>query len=74
MKQINHDISEPPRDRSGFGLYWANFTVLTALWVGMLYAGELNWHSIALGLWTGLFIATWAIELTGNKAPRWMRR
>lgn len=74
VRQIDHDPDEPPKNRSGFGLYWANLAMLAMLWATQLYAGNMNWQSVALGLWTGLLLATWAIELTGNKAPRWMRR
>jgi hypothetical protein len=56
------------------GIYWAHFAILTVLWTWKLLDGPLDWQSIALGIWTGLFIATWAIEMTGNKAPKWMRR
>jgi hypothetical protein len=55
------------------GLYWANLAFLAILWAWKLTTGQLDWQSLALGLWSGLFLATWAIEMTGNKAPRWMR-
>jgi hypothetical protein len=55
-------------------IYWACFAVLIFLWVGYLTANAPDWWAIALGAGTGLFIATWAIELSGNKAPDWMRR
>jgi hypothetical protein len=71
--QIEHDPKEPPRDRSGMGIYWANFLILCVLWAWKLLDG-LDWQSVALGLWTGLFVAIWAIEMTGNKVPAWMRR
>lgn len=73
LMQIDHDRDEPPRDRSGMGLYWANLAVLTILWIWMLSSEALDWKSLALGAWSGLFVATWGIEMTGNKAPRWMR-
>lgn len=56
------------------GLYWANLAFLAVLWIWKLSSGQLDWQSVAIGAWTGLFIATLAIELTGNKAPGWMRR
>jgi hypothetical protein len=56
------------------GLYWANFLILIVLWIWKLTEGSLDWQSIAIGVWTGIFVATWAIELTGNKTPNWMRR
>lgn len=71
--QIDHDPKEPPRDQSGMGVYWANALILAVLWAWKLF-DHLDWQSVAIGVWTGLFIATWAIELTGNKAPKWMRR
>lgn len=56
------------------GVYWGCFAVLVLLWGGYLAANAPDWWAIALGAGTGLFIATWAIEMTGNKAPGWMRR
>lgn len=72
--QIEHDAKEPPRDRSGMGLYWGSCAVLAAFWFGYLAFNTPDWWGIALGVGSGLFIATWAIEMTGNKAPAWMRR
>jgi multisubunit Na+/H+ antiporter MnhE subunit len=56
------------------GLYWANFLILIVLWIWKLIEGSLDWQSVAIGVWTGIFVTTWAIELTGNKTPNWMRR
>jgi hypothetical protein len=72
--QIDHDKDEPPRDRSGMGIYWAVFAFLVLLWIGYLSFNAPDWWGISIGAGSGLFLATWAIEITGNKAPKWMRR
>jgi hypothetical protein len=57
------------------GLYWACFLLLALMWSGYLaFNSPIDWWAIALGAGTGLFITTWAIEMTGNKVPTWMRR
>lgn len=70
---IEHDPDEPPRDTSGNTVYWASAFVLAALWAAYFLIGEYDWKSIALGVGTGAIIAIWAIEITGNKVPKWMR-
>lgn len=71
--QIEHDPKEPPSDRTGNTVYWLNAAALVLLWAWMLSTQAPNWASIALGAWTGMFITVWAIAMTGNKVPRWMR-
>lgn len=73
MQLIEHDPEEPPRDRTGYAVYWANFALLALFWTGTLMLDILNWGTVALGVWTGAFIAIWSIDITGNKVPKWMR-
>lgn len=70
---IDHDPDEPPRDRTGNWPYWANFAALLVLWLWMLTSQRPSWPSIALGVWTGLFVAIWGTAITGNRVPKWMR-
>lgn len=70
---IDHDENEPPRDRTGNGIYWASAFMLMVLWIGYFWIGDYDWPSVALGTSTGLFIAIWGIAVTGNKTPKWMR-
>lgn len=71
--QIDHDPTEPPRDRSGPKVYWITFIFLAVLWLITLATGSLSWGTVLLGVWTGAFVAAWAIDMTGNKTPKWMR-
>ncbi|RWO22813.1 hypothetical protein [Mesorhizobium sp.] len=73
MTEIEHDPNEPPRDTTGTWIYWASAAGLVLLWAGYLLFNAPDWWALAIGASTGLFIATWAIELTGNKVPKWMR-
>jgi hypothetical protein len=43
-------------------------------WAGYLYSFPADWVSISLGLFTGIVLACWAIEITGNKVPPSWRR
>ena len=73
MTEIEHDPNEPPRDTTGTWIYWAAFAVLAVLWIGFLSTDALHWSSFCLGTASGMFLAIWAIAITGNKVPRWMR-
>lgn len=72
---IDHDKDEPPRDTSGNTVYWVNAVFLTLLWAWFLFSDSepSKWASVCLGVWSGMFIAIWAIDMTGNKTPKWMR-
>lgn len=71
---IEHDSDEPPPDRSGNTVYWANLILLILLWTWLLFSEPINWICVAIGAWTGTFIAIWSIDKTRNKPPKWMRR
>lgn len=71
---IDHDPDEPPPDTSGNGIYWVLFIGIFVGWIAYLITGILDWPSAALGLGTGCALAIWAIAVTGNKVPKWMRR
>ncbi|MBN9236001.1 hypothetical protein QV13_12805 [Mesorhizobium hungaricum] len=72
-KTIDHDPDEPPRDRTGNGLYWMAGICVLLVWIGNLLAGKIDWGSVILGALTGGVFAIIMIEITGNKAPKWMR-
>lgn len=64
-KTIEHAENESrPTNR----IWWVILAILTALWITQLYDG-VDWDQIALGGFTGMALATWAIEITGNKVP-----
>jgi len=72
---------EPPRDyiehipnekRQTNTIWWLLWPLIGLLWLWYLYFFTFDWVPIALGLGTGSVLATWAIEITGNKAPDWM--
>ena len=50
------------------------WTILGLLWLGAWAFWDLNWHQILLGLGTGAILASWATEITGDRAPDWMVR
>lgn len=72
--QIEHDHDEPPRNKFGNGIYWACLGILVFMWTTYLFAKTPDWWAIALGGSSGLFVAIWAMEITGNKTPEWMKR
>lgn len=68
-KIIEHN---PHERRLGNGIWWALWPIIGLLWLGTWYYWGFNWHQIFLGGFTGLALATWATEITGNKTPEWM--
>jgi membrane protein YdbS with pleckstrin-like domain len=71
--QIDHDPDEPPPDRSGNTVYWASFAALAVICAGYFFYNTPDWWALAVGCAIGLFVAIWAIAITGNKVPKWMR-
>lgn len=69
MTEIDHN---PHEKRPGNGIWWLLWPIIGLLWVGTGYFWGFNWPQILLGVGTGGILATWAIEITGNKAPDWM--
>jgi prepilin signal peptidase PulO-like enzyme (type II secretory pathway) len=56
-------------------IWWALWIIVGLQWVGTAYFFDFNWHQIALGAFTGMLLASWAIDITGNKVPdSWSRR
>ena len=68
MRQIDHD----PNERRGDGmwwLWWAAWALVAFGWATFLYAGIIDWQSVALGGFTCLVLASWATDITGNRIP-----
>ena len=67
---IDHN---PYEKRLGNGIWWVIAIILTLLWIGTGAFFGFDWHQLALGGFSGMALASWAIEKTGNKTPEWMR-
>lgn len=65
---IDHDPEEPksPYKPVSWLLIWG---LIGFAWWGYLSTRAFDWYAVALGLGTGCMLATWALELTGNKVP-----
>ena len=75
MRQPQGPIIEPDPDGKWRKepRIWGPLWVLIAFgWVSYFATREIDWISIAGGGLTGMALATWAIEVTGNKVPEWM--
>lgn len=64
--QIDHD---PDEKRPTNRIWWAAWAIVALLWVWYLYFFDPDWPSIGVGAFTMGILATWAIEITGNKVP-----
>lgn len=70
--QIDHN---PNEKRVTNHIWWVIWPLVAAGWVGSYLVGLIQWHSVFLGGFTGLVLATWATEITGNKVPEsWTRK
>lgn len=72
--QIDHDPTEPPRDRTGNWIYWAGAALVVVLWAVSLSTMTLDWHSVRLGAITGGVFVLIMTAITKGKVPPWMRR
>lgn len=61
---IEHNVHEK---RLTNRLWWELAAILLVAWVGYFYFRTPDLWSLALGGFSGLVLATWAIEVTGNK-------
>lgn len=69
LKEIDHNPNEKHPTNAIWFIIWP---IIAALWFGTWFFFGFNWHQLALGFGTGGVLATWAIEVTGNKTPEWM--
>ena len=74
-------MSEPPliehnphEKRQTNTIWWVLWPMIAAMWVGFIYFDMVDWPSAAIGGLTLGVLATWAIEVTGNKVPESWRR
>lgn len=65
---IDHDPEEPKKPYRPVP-WWVIGGMAVVFWVGLFASGEFNWYSVAVAGFSGLMLATWAIEITGNKTP-----
>lgn len=63
----------PHEKRQTNTIWWVIWPIIVLQWAGYLYFHEFDWWSVAIGGGTGIVLATWAIEITGNKTPDWMK-
>lgn len=66
MKEIDHN---PNERRETNGIWWLLGLGLAFNWAVYFYFRDFDWWSVAMGGASGLILATWAIEITGNKIP-----
>lgn len=64
--RIDHN---PHEKRQTNTIWWILWPAVALLWAWYLYFYEFDWPSIAIGGLTMGVLATWAIEITGNKVP-----
>ncbi|WFR98721.1 hypothetical protein [Rhizobium tumorigenes] len=69
---IEHDPDEPKKAFKPVS-WWLLLAIGAFIWVGLIISGQFSWYSVCVGLFTGSMIATWAIEITGNKIPGWWK-
>ena len=49
------------------------WTMLALLWVGHLYYDVFDWQNFALGFLTASILVGWAVDITDNKVPDFMK-
>lgn len=64
--QIDHN---PNEKRMTNGIWWIVWPIVALGWIGTWYSFGFNWQQIALGGFTGMVLASFAIEKSGNKFP-----
>lgn len=72
MKEIDHEPFERhPTNR----IWWVALAIVAILWGLTLFGAKpIDWDNTLLGIGTGVLLALWAIEITGNKVPESWRR
>lgn len=59
----------PHEHRETNAIFWIAWTLVVLAWVGTGALYGFDWLQIGLGALTGLVLASWATEMTGNKVP-----
>lgn len=68
MKQIDHDPKEPKVDR-GPGPWKMVIPALSVVFLLNLLTRDIDWVSLCLGVFIGVVLLAWAVDITGNKIP-----
>lgn len=50
-------------------IWWLGWGLVALAWAGHLLFSTVDWQSVVLGGFTGLMLASWAVEMSGNKMP-----
>lgn len=69
MNEIEHN---PHEKRPNNRIWWMWLAALILLWTWHLMRRPFDWDNFAIGAISGMVIAAWAIDITGNKLPAWM--
>lgn len=64
----------PHEKRQSNAIWWVWAILLPLIWAGYLLYIDIDWPSVALGGVSIGVLASWAIEVTGNKVPDSWRR
>lgn len=59
----------PHEKRPTNAIWWILWPAIAAMWAVFIYFDMVDWPSAAIGGITMGTLATWAIEVTGNKVP-----
>jgi hypothetical protein len=51
----------------------AAWIILILMWAGFLFSFAVDWKAVILGFGTGLIFTGWAVDITGNKTPEFMK-
>jgi hypothetical protein len=70
LKTIDHD---PDEKRPTNRIWWIVSIIIALNAVDYLYFRTPDWWGMGLGFIAGTVLATWAIEVTGNKVPDLLR-
>jgi hypothetical protein len=65
---IDHDPEEPKKPYRPVP-WWALWLIVAIGWISYASSETFDLYPIALGFLTGGILATWALEITGNKTP-----
>lgn len=64
--EIDHN---PNEKRPTNAIWWGLWPAIALLWLATWAFWGFDWHQVGLGALTGMTLAGWAIDITGNKTP-----
>lgn len=73
MPMIDHDPDEPPKDKSK-SPWWIVWPMVGLLNLGYFTQFDVDWTGYAAGGLTFMVLASWAVDVTGNRVPKSWRR